>query len=81
MAPDTLRFKMDTNQLTNASYGSALFAFLGAFTLSDWGILISIILGVSTFFVNWYYKHKERSDRLSASQISPPVEKPYDHSI
>ena len=74
MAPDTLRFKMDTNQLTNASYGSALFAFFGALTLSDWGILISIILGFATFLVNWYYKHKERTDRLNASQIPPSVD-------
>lgn len=61
--------KVDTTQLTThlttpVSYGASLLAFLSSLTISDVGILVSILLGIATFFVNWYYKHLERADRL-----------------
>lgn len=58
--------KVDSSQLTTpASYGVALLTFLGSFTLSDWGILTSILLGILTFIVNLYFKIAERRDRLT----------------
>lgn len=68
--------KVDTTHLTTqlttpASYGAALFAFLGSFTLSDWGILVSILLGILTFIVNLYFKVMERHDRLTQKTRKP----------
>lgn len=63
--------KVDTTHLTThlttpASYAASVLAFLGSLTLSDLGILVSILLGIATFFINWYYKHVERADRRRA---------------
>ena len=45
--------------------GSTVFFGL---TVNDFGVLIGILVGIATFAVNWYYKHKEskRRDRRSA---------------
>lgn len=65
-------FKVDSSQLsTPASYGVALLTFLGSFTLSDWGILTSILLGILTFIVNLYFKVLERRDRLTHKPRKP----------
>ena len=37
----------------------------GIVSLNEFAIIIGIICTVGTFFVNWYYKKKEREDRLN----------------
>lgn len=41
------------------AYLGGLAAVIGSMTLQDWGIVIGILVGVGTFFLNWYYKAKE----------------------
>jgi len=37
---------------------SGLTAFLGMFTVNEWGVISGIILGVATFILTWAYKQK-----------------------
>lgn len=39
-------------------------------TLSDWAIIIGIACTVITCAVNWYYRRKEREDRLNGFDTS-----------
>ncbi|WP_072105723.1 HP1 family phage holin, partial [Salmonella enterica] len=40
----------------------------GRFTLTnDWAVIIGILCTVGTFGINWYYKRKEREDRLNGN--------------
>ncbi|MDG4948710.1 phage holin family protein [Actinobacillus equuli subsp. haemolyticus] len=41
------------------SYWGAFFGFFGSLTLSDWGVIISILVAVATLLINWAYKSKE----------------------
>nr|WP_227538777.1 HP1 family phage holin [Klebsiella variicola] len=34
-------------------------------TLSDWAIIVGIACTITTCGVNWYYRRKEREDRLN----------------
>lgn len=34
--------------------------------MSDWALLVGMLCGVFTAYVNWKYKRKERADRLRA---------------
>ncbi|WP_456319161.1 HP1 family phage holin [Klebsiella grimontii] len=36
-------------------------------SLNDWAIIIGIVCTIGTFGVNWYYKRKEREDRLNGN--------------
>lgn len=42
-----------------ASYLGAIFTFFGSFTLSDWGVIVSILVAVLTLLLNWAYRAKE----------------------
>lgn len=39
----------------------------GVLSLNDWAIIIGIACTIGTFGVNWYYKRKEREDRLNGN--------------
>lgn len=41
------------------SYWGAFWGFFGSLTLSDWGVVISILVAVATLLINWAYKAKE----------------------
>lgn len=43
---------------SKATYTGATTSVLSWLMSSEFGILVGIILGVSGFLVNWYYKHK-----------------------
>lgn len=47
------------NRHDHASFFGALVTFLGTLTLEDIGILCSILFGLGTILLNWYYKRKE----------------------
>ena len=42
----------------------------GVLSLNDWAIIIGIACTIGTFVVNWYYKRKEREDRLNGNVSS-----------
>lgn len=42
-----------------ASYLGAVLTFFGSLTLSDWGVIVSIVVALSTLLINWAYKAKE----------------------
>lgn len=42
-----------------ASYLGAIFGFFGSLTLSDWGVIVSIMVAIATLLINWAYKAKE----------------------
>ena len=42
----------------------------GVLSLNDWAIIIGIVCTIGTFGVNWYYKRKEREDRLNGNVTS-----------
>ncbi|EFE7778055.1 phage holin family protein [Escherichia coli] len=39
----------------------------GVLSLNDWAVIIGITCTIGTFGVNWYYKRKEREDRLNGN--------------
>ena len=39
----------------------------GVLSMNDWAIIIGIVCTIGTFGVNWYYKRKEREDRLNGN--------------
>ncbi len=39
----------------------------GILSLNDWAVIIGILCTVGTFGINWYYKRKEREDRLNGN--------------
>ncbi|HFV9291468.1 TPA: HP1 family phage holin [Serratia fonticola] len=39
----------------------------GALSLDKWAVVIGIACTIGTFVVNWYYKRKEREDRLNGN--------------
>lgn len=43
---------------------------LAGLSLSDWAIIIGIACTVITCGVNWYYRRKERDDRLNGDVSS-----------
>lgn len=43
-------------------------AFFGLFTLSEWAIVIGIVTTIGTFFINWYYKHKDYQRKAGHSE-------------
>lgn len=46
------------NVASNVTYtASGVLIFFG-FTLSDWALILGMVLGLATFLMNWYYKHK-----------------------
>lgn len=47
-----------------------LTAMGGVLSLNDWAIIIGIACTIGTFVVNWYYKRKEREDRLNGNVSS-----------
>lgn len=51
-------------QLTQASYGSALFTLLSSVSFERWVTILSLCLAILTFAINWYYKHKEYEHRV-----------------
>lgn len=44
---------------TEASYLGAILAYFGGLNLNEWASVIGIVLGVMTYCVSHYYKHKE----------------------
>jgi hypothetical protein len=38
---------------------------IAGMTLSDWAIIVGIACTITTCGVNWYYRRKEREDRLN----------------
>lgn len=59
---------MEKHSSINAYLGGIV-AVIGSMTLQDWGIIVGILVGVGTFFLNWYYKAKE----LELKEKSPGV--------
>lgn len=51
------------------AYLGSIAAVIGSMTLQDWGIIAGILVGIGTFFLNWYYKAKE----LELKEKSPSV--------
>ncbi len=43
---------------------------IAGLSLSDWAIVVGIACTVITCGVNWYYKRKEREDRLNGNVTS-----------
>ncbi|MEG0870369.1 MAG: phage holin, partial [Hafnia sp.] len=40
---------------------------IAGLSLSDWAIIVGIACTVITCAVNWYYRRKEREDRLNGN--------------
>jgi len=64
---------------SNLSYFcSGVFAALGALSRDDWTFIIFIVTGVSTFLINWIYKH--RADRRAELESKAKI-KQYEKHI
>lgn len=59
---------MEKHSSINAYLGG-IAAVVGSMTLQDWGIIVGILVGVGTFFLNWYYRARE----LELKEKSPGV--------
>lgn len=42
---------------SKASYTASGALMIFGFTLSDFALILGMVLGVATFLINWYYKH------------------------
>jgi len=40
------------------TYGASLVTIVSGLTINEWGVVAGIVLGVATFGINWWYKHK-----------------------
>lgn len=57
------------SQLTApVSYWMSAMTFFASLNFERWVTLISLLLAIGTFCINWYYKHLERRDRLKRYQ-------------
>lgn len=68
MTTGSLKVHDPTQATTPASYLLAAFAFISSLSFNEKITLISLALGICTFFINWWYKHVERRDRLKQYQ-------------
>jgi len=41
-----------------STYAASGVTILAGLSLSDWGVLIGIVIAIATFGMNWYYKHQ-----------------------
>lgn len=48
-----------SSMASKASYGSAAALTIFGIGMHDIALIIGTILGIGTFCVNWYYRHKE----------------------
>lgn len=54
---------------TKISYAlSAFYSIVGALKLNEWALIIGIILGISTFALNWVYQQKNYKLNLKNSK-------------
>ncbi|MDO4697609.1 MAG: phage holin [Pasteurellaceae bacterium] len=47
------------NRTDSASMTGAIVTVISSLTLSDWGVILGILFGLSTLLINWYYKDRE----------------------
>lgn len=40
------------------TYGASIVTVISGLTINEWGVVAGICIGVATFGVNWWYKHK-----------------------
>nr|WP_237052341.1 HP1 family phage holin [Mannheimia granulomatis] len=50
---------MNMQKTEQATILAAIFNFFNSLTLSDWGVIVSILVTLLTLFLNWSYKAKE----------------------
>ncbi|WP_417698079.1 HP1 family phage holin [Psychromonas sp.] len=56
--------------LTKISYSfSAFLSFISLTSLNDIALLIGIFLGVMTFIVTWFYKHKTYNLQVKTASL------------
>ena len=49
---------MDGSMASNVTYITSGAALIAGLTLNEWVAIVSIVLAIATFSINWYYKHK-----------------------
>lgn len=59
--------RMDKIREGLSYWAGGITAMGGVLSLNDWAMIIGIACTVGTFGVNWYYKRKEREDRLNGN--------------
>ena len=59
---------MEKHSSINAYLGGIV-AVIGSMTLQDWGIIVGILVGIGTFFLNWYYKARELELKEKSSGV------------
>ncbi|PSW48349.1 HP1 family phage holin [Photobacterium leiognathi] len=70
--PTTARADEVTSGATRIFAGAT--AFLGAFSVQEWGVIIGICLGIGSFSLSWYYKRKNH-ELLKQSLINQQLMK------
>lgn len=45
--------------VSNAPYAASAVTVLAGFTVSDWGVILGVILTLIAVIVNWVYKHRQ----------------------
>ena len=56
---------------SQASYAASGGTFVLGFTFEHWMMLAGFILGLATFLLNWYYKHKHYKLAERSSDHTP----------
>lgn len=60
-------YRMDKIREWFSYWVGGLTAMSGVLSLNDWALIVGILCTVGTFVINWYYKRKEREDRLNGN--------------
>ncbi|ELV2782380.1 TPA: phage holin family protein [Enterobacter cloacae] len=60
-------YRMDKIREWFSYWFGGLTAMGGVLSLNDWALIVGILCTIGTFGINWYYKRKEREDRLNGN--------------
>ena len=47
-----------TETYSPVTYGASVFTIIAGLTINEWVAIGGLILGLATFALNWWYKHK-----------------------
>jgi hypothetical protein len=54
---------------TVATYTASCVAVLSGLTLTDWGVIAGISIGILTYVTNWFLRRKEVAANVAAKQL------------
>jgi hypothetical protein len=57
-----MNYDLTSEVASKITYTASGTLMIFGFSLNDFAIILGMIIGVATFIINWYYKHKMAKD-------------------